>query len=501
MKATKILSLILAAIMLCSVFLISCAKEDPSQGNVPGNTPGGNVTPQDPNAQYDAEIKNLNEHEFRFIVRGTGNTVLDANEVYAEQPNGEKVNDAVFARNMQLADKYNCTIAEDRVSNVANATREPLQAGEYVADFLYDGCNTMRSLAIAGLLADATTLDNINLDKVWWDQYCINSMNLGGKVFYLTGDAATLDERASWILYYNKDIMAEYDPSINLYQEVRDGKWTVDRMYQLVDATARDDGDGVWVAGKDRFGYVTEAYTNYVHVVGCGVTVSNVSSSGDVEIPAQPKPELLAAWEACRNLLTTQKRLTSWASANFRDGLATFYACHLGTAMNAGSMIVSYGYLPFPKMNEQQSEYFTTGTMYSVGVYSIPVTVDNCEDWETNGFTSGREQAAYFLEAFSYYSMSTLTPAFMDEVVGKQAVKDTDSIEMLEISLKNKIYDPIVGANMGSMQSLFQTCGSGAYDTPGTDENYDTFVSTYTSRVLSARKELQDYIQYLNAGV
>ncbi len=498
MNAKRILSLILAVIMLCSLFLVSCGKDDKDKGGQAGSVVEGEA--QNENEVYDAEIKNLNGHEVRFVVRHNNASHLSVNEVYAEAPNGDKVNDAVFARNAQLADKYNFTIVEQRYEEVAKSVREPLIAGEYVADLILGVARDVRSLAAANLLVDLAVLDNINLEKVWYDQNSLAGMNVGGKVFFVNGDGCTLDDRASWIMFFNKDWVEEYDMTLNLYDVVEEGKWTIDLMVEIMNGSAKDlDGDGTIVPGTDRMGYTGEWYNNWVHVAGCGVTLSRISSSGETEIPAQPKPELLEAWEACRPLITSPYREVSDMSARLRNGFSTFYACNLGTILYSGQTTQSLGVLPFPKKNAEQDKYYNSPAFGQLATFCIPTTVDNCEDWETNGFTSGREQAAYILDAFSYYSRLTLTPAFYDQVILKQSIRDAESAKMVEYALENKLYDPVVGYNFGGMYRIFEECGSpGAKGSVGSDEKYDTFVSTYASRYSAARKALQEYLTYIN---
>ena len=102
--------------------------------------------------------------------------------------------------------------------------------------------------------------------------------------------------------------------------------------------------------------------------------------------------------------------------------------------------------------------------------------------------------------------MDTLEVAFYEQVVKFQVVKDSQSAEMMEIALKNKVYDPVVIFNFGQIgTSLFAAAGSdgGRADGKGTavkgsDVNYDTLVSLYESRLSAARKQLQKYIDYIS---
>lgn len=500
MKATKILSLILAAVMLCSCFLVGCGGDEGKKGD------GGEVI-LNTNEVDESKVLDLkplgeggfNGHTFRFISRKVSSPQLVTHEIFAEGLNGEKVNDAVFTRNSQIEKEYNCKIEEEQTGDPAGSVREPLIAGEYVCDFLFDTSRDLRTLAASNLLADFSVLENVNLEKAWYDQNSLNGMNIGNKVFFLVGDAATGDDRASWITWFNKDHMEEYDSEINLYDEVRAGKWTVDRLYELMVSTAKDlNGDGILMCGEDRMGYISERYCNFGHVLACGITMGNVDDAGNWIIPTTPKQELLDAWTALKPLLTSPAREVSAQIQHFNKGLGTFYSGNLGTALEVVESTYRIGALPMPKLNEDQKDY-ATGVYYSQLVaYSIPNTCDGAEDWATNGFSSGVEQAAYFFEVFSYYSMNLLTPAFYNQVLLKQSASDLDSAEMIEIAMKNKVYDPIAGYSFGGI-NIYSLVGSNNQNNiPGTDVNYETFVSNYESRVNAARKALQNYINFIN---
>ncbi len=499
MKATRILSLILAIVMLSTSFLfVACAKEEEEGGK--GGGVAVNTEAEDESKKYTAEIKNLNGHEFHFLTRGTNPTShLATHAVYAETTNGEKVNDAVYARNAQLAEKYNCTITEERYSNPGASARESLIAGDYVADFIMGTAYQTRTLASAGLLVDFNTLENIDLTKAWWDQNAMAGMNVGGKTFFITGDAATLDDRGSWIMYVNRDILHIYDPNLDIYDVVRKGEWTLEYMAKIMSETAADmDGDGqITKIGTDRFGYTGERNNNWYHIAAQNITLAKPTPSGDFEIFPTLGSDLLTAWEAARKVLASPYRIVSDTGNYFRNNLSTFWGCNVGTMLNAGNVTINIGFLPLPKQSVEQDKYYTAVEYIQLGSYCIPYSVEQAEDWETNGFTSGAEQCAYFLEAFAYYSMQILTPAFYDQVIMKQSVRDAESAEMVRMALENKMYDPVVGYDMGSTMAIFKgACGSAGEI--ANDLEYDGISTLYDARYQAARKALNDYIKYIN---
>ena len=502
MKHLKILSMLLAILMLLPMVLAGCAKDDGGK-----NSPGQDVNvvkeTEDKSSVYDSEIHDMHGHEFWFLVRETTHQHLATNEVYAEELNGDKVNDAVFRRNALLEEKYNCKIYEERNANPSTAIREQLIAGEYQYDFIYHGVSSLRPLSASNLLVDFYEIESIDLSKTWWDMNAVLGFSIAGKAYYVTGAGGTLDERASWVIYFNKDFIEKADLE-SPYDLVRKGQWTIDKMYDYMMECKEDlNGDGVYEIGTDRFGYVGEQLNNWMHVAACNVHLSRMSADGDIEIPATVNKDVLNAWNALRPLLTSEYRNVT-DNGGFGAGLAVFYGCNAGVLLNLAKKSINWGVVPMPKLNEEQEEYWTSVNSGWCYGYAIPVTTDSTPDYEQNGFTSGREQAAYFLEAFFYQSLGTLQTAFYDQVLKYQVVKDSQSSEMLDIAFKNKLYDPVVIFNFGSIgTTLFSQTGSngsggaGYGSFKGTDVNYDTLVSTYESRVEAARKALSNYINYI----
>ena len=497
MKSTKILALVLALLMLLPLAFAGCSKAKEETKTNEGNKP------VDTSGLYTADIKDLHGHEFIFLTRSTTHGHLSVNEIYAEELNGDKVNDAVYKRNSNLEATYNCKITQETNDNPASSVKEQLISGEYVYDYIYAGVASLRNLSASNLLVDYNELENVDLSKAWWDRNAIDGFTIAGKSFYVTGSGGTMDERASWAIYFNQDIVERADLETP-YELVRRGEWTVDKMYEYMMATKEDlDGDGIWTVNKDRFGYIGEPINNWMHVAACGLRLSRVTEDGEIDLPATVNKDVQAAWAALKPLLTSEYRMVT--DTGFSKGYGTFYGCLSAVIFNISKNDIKWGVLPMPKLNAEQEEYWTSIHSGWCFGYSIPVTTDLAQDAETNGFESGREQAGYFLEAFFYQSMGTLETAYYDQVVKYQVMKDSNSAEMMEIALKNKIYDPVVIFDFGKIgSSLFKEVGSvggksgdNGTAVKGSDVNYDTLVSTYESRLTAARKALQKYITYV----
>ncbi len=446
--------------------------------------------------------RDLGGHEFRFTVRDTENVFINTNEVYAAAETGDKVNDAVFKRNALLAVKFNCSISERREINAAAAVREGLLAGEYVCDFIYTNVDMLRTLK--GLLVDLNTVKTLDLDRDFWDQHFREGFETGGKLFFATGDAGTADDRAAFILLCNRRILRENgcDP----YALVTAGEWTVEKMYEMSEACWEDrDGDGVFSPnGVDVAAYFGESSMNWIHAAACGARLSEKDASGGLTLPDRLSEDLLQIWSELRPLLTSPHRVISDRGTLFRSGKATFFGVSCGNILaNFADGAMDLGFLPFPKRSAEQAEYLTSVRGYGVAAYAIPVTVNAMPD--AAGFESGAELCGYFLNAFAYESQTYVTLALYDQLLRKQSVRDEESIEMLVLALKNKVYDPVVMFNFGSIGSIFAACSTGvdhgtSFSVPqaASDACYDLLSDLYGSRLAAARESLARYLDLID---
>ena len=88
-----------------------------------------------------------------------------------------------------------------------------------------------------------------------------------------------------------------------------------------------------------------------------------------------------------------------------------------------------------------------------------------------------------------------MTPAFYDQVLMKQSVRDPESAKNLEMCLDTDriILDPVMLFDFGDLGYQIFYDLSTKTSAPADDLSWETFVSNYSSRVLSARKALTEY--------
>ncbi len=331
--------------------------------------------------------KDLGGHEFVFLVRDSEYADLNTNEVYAASKNGDRVSDAVYRRNLLLEERFHCRIREERAgNNVAAAVKDSLIAGIYCCDFIYGSVLSIHSLAVAGLLADLNAVEALDLEKSWWDPNFSEGLEIRGKLFCAAGDAGTADERAAWIVLFNREILRENgcgDP----YELVTAGEWTVDKMFEIGENCWSDkDGDGVFSPnGEDAAAYISENDANWAHVAACGGRLSEKDASGGFVLPDRLSTEMTVIWEELRPLLTDPHRHVPGSvgaaedtCAAFLEGGGAFCGVSCGVLLRFfADSAMDFGVLPFPKRSAAQAEYLASVSPGVVSAYAIPLTADH----------------------------------------------------------------------------------------------------------------------------
>ena len=105
-------------------------------------------------------------------------------------------------------------------------------------------------------------------------------------------------------------------------------------------------------------------------------------------------------------------------------------------------METDFGIIPYPKYDENQSEYYNLISTILVPGVSVPVT--NAEP----------EKAGLILEAMAYYSVDTLTAAYYDNALHTRYVRDEESGDMLDIIFSTRVYDLGFISNVGGLGQL-----------------------------------------------
>ena len=139
-------------------------------------------------------------------------------DIWTEGETGERINDAVFQRNLLMEDRFGVKVAERLEGDPQAVMRTAVTSGADEFAILQTTVQNQAANAIGGLTLDMAHLPYLNFDKAWWDTSATRSLTVAGKVYYAIGDSQLNAKKATWGVLFNKRLVS--DAGIpNLYDQ------------------------------------------------------------------------------------------------------------------------------------------------------------------------------------------------------------------------------------------------------------------------------------------
>jgi len=428
-QITTALALLMAAFNL----MTACSSDDKSANNTASET--NTVTASETTTAEILPIIEENYNGKSIHILLWQNSLLPATE-----ENGDIINDAVYARNLLIEEKYNVDFSY-RVENGSvgdfnewyNLASSSIMAGDNAFQLVGGYGYRLREFGLDGNWANLLESDSIDFENEWWPSNLIEASNLGGAMYFAVGNIEPDYYDDVYAIFFNKSLASSYGIN-DLYTQVKDGKWTVDELIKYSSLFSSDiNGDGTMTI-EDRYGFTVRTSMG----VDSFLSSSNIKSC---ESDENGVPRLLGLSEKyvtlCDKLYEFIKNSGSvyYDSTIFIDSLdlftndrAMFFSSNIQNAGILRSMENDFGIIPYPKYDEEQDQYYTYNAIGNVTSYQIPITAD-------------AEMVGTILEAMGYYGWRDIRPQYFDIALKVKGVRDEDSSQMLDIIFDNVTYD------------------------------------------------------------
>ena len=428
------LSLFLCAVMLLTVILTAaaCGKSDSSTETTTASTTAvaadtttateattaaPEVDPYEP-AQENFGDANGNPTDFVMAVRANRYGYL-----FDDGSSPERVNAAAYQRNAMIEERYNIKISIVEMTETADAWNTAL----LTSDGAYDlGCfDYWWGIEQNGLLYDLMSLPEIDVTDPHWYSGWNDNVTINNKLFSIAGDATLEILENIEILFFNKDIAESY--KLDLYKDVNDGKWTLDRMNEINVLVSQnlDNSD----KSDDIYGALYDLHSVPTQMYAAGMRLSNIGEDGSISIVDNTESISNVA-SAVVSLIhgggvrydsNTARSSNNQGMSIFTAGNALFYATalYLGKTLRTSDTSFDYGVLVPPKYDES-SEYITS--CYGASLFGIPLSVKDVH------------KSAVILDAINYYSNETVVDAFYEIVLKYQVADSEEDADMIQMA-------------------------------------------------------------------
>ncbi len=433
---------VLLAVLILTGILHSCAGSEPEPGapdTEPVSAPLSEPQPETEPSRADTP-DNLPELDF-----GGASTVIHSRgdaealtEIYSEELNGEAVNDAVFERNVSVEERLNVSLeclagdGWENYDNTVSAIRASVMASDGSYDIIAGWSSRIPALSLEGLFLDLNPMNYLDLAENWWSASAVRELQIGNRMYFVTGDIARSMLSAMCVYVFNQKV-AEDNQVENLYDVVKERRWTLDYVYTLTSGLYKDlngNGEGDLT---DYWGLVTSCINDAdAYMQGSLVSMMTRDEEG--------YPTLSVDEEQLADLVAKVYRL-DWenpgcyaipnAETNIRDTIAQDKALLASTRMTAvvgslGDMESDYGVLPYPMLNEAQESYGTR-VQDALSLWCIPIDAKD------------PDMSAAVMEALAAQSWRTVTPAYFDIALKSRYSRDPETSAMMDL-IKDSVY-------------------------------------------------------------
>ena len=128
-------------------------------------------------------------------------------------------------------------------------------------------------LLTSGSLSDLTLMPHFEPDSGCYDKASYDALSIAGSHYGVVSNITMNHNLLIFSAYFNKVMLDDFGID-NMYDTVRSGKWTIDRMYEIGKTVAADtDSDGLFTE-KDRYGftYIVDVSEGFLNASGVRIS-------------------------------------------------------------------------------------------------------------------------------------------------------------------------------------------------------------------------------------
>ncbi len=426
----------LAAAILTAVMLMSSGACSQNENSDKANTTAvsGAVSEPGETAQVPyADLVPKNDfggYTFTFANDPLSSEYYSAIDI--EELTGETLDDAIFERNRRVEEKYNIVI--DAVNTGApDLIRASVTAGSGDIDVGYVLQQAVMGLISGGYLRTVNSLPVIDMTKPYWDQGAQDMLMINGNMFHGYIDISFDHYESMATLFYNGKMLEDFnleDP----YELFNSGKWTMERMYDMMAAVSGDvNGDGKITVADDRLGFVGREFEYLPNLYSSGALLAEIVGEGDeISLVSNLATERIIAIGELANKLYTDKAVSAVARDDatrnmFKEGRALFFSRLLGDFRNLRDKEDDYGLILFPSYDEDTEDI----RVYIQNAFAMVIPADIPDE----------DMTGTILEALGADCYDSVMEIYFEKAVIAKGTRDANSELMLRYMREHRAFD------------------------------------------------------------
>ena len=447
----KIISCILVIVMLL-MLVVSCSEpvdQNDGQGDVTTPVAGATETtpvvdggetevPSDDNGNgyikddIPADIE-LEDKTVTFLYWEDASNI----EFFAEDQNGEGVNDALYFRNITVEDRLGVElifvpsvgkyeVQDEFLSKVTN----DITSGLCEFDVLASYSMTIASASYKGYAQDMRQFDILDFDKPWWPDNLLAESTIYDKLYFASGDISTNLLYMMYCCFFNKNIL-EDNGLESPYDLVDKNQWTLDKMIAMSENIYQDNNGNNTQDDEDTYAFNVHSsvYLDPFYF-GAGLKTMDKNSDGVPVVSADFSSEKAADLVAkVRSYLLDGNNAYISNHKVFMNGRALFSYNNVQLASKGLQDVeFNFGIVPVPKYDSAQENFYT--------VLSFPYTL-----YCISSGSQHSESAAVVLECMASEGYRQVTPVLFEVSMKYKYASDDKTSQMYDILRESTSFD------------------------------------------------------------
>lgn len=377
-----------------------------------------------------------------------------AYEIYYEDDKPDVCDEELYKRNARLQDRFNVVITPlYKAGHSAVLHTEDVRTAVMNGDDSFDV--SMIQIWMAGPMVTGGWFydlrewipyvkDSLNSGADWWSPGINTSYTIYGHQYIAVSDLNLTALQGTWCCVFNKQMVEDENIATGLgyetlYDLVKDGKWTLEKVYTIIKDRYEDNtasGTGVDLRDDtDTYGMVVSG-SWWLEIQCSAAGINLVTNDGELTPEITPFTSFTKVAEDIYNLSScsgfyqpqSKSPVDMFAENSALFVMTTFGALESDVIHDSD---VEFGVLPMPKANENQKKYHA-GSQDAMTSIEIPTT------WYDE---TRMDRVGAIVEAMSAESHRVVLPAYYDLILKHKNTRDEASIEMIEFIYEGRLYD------------------------------------------------------------
>lgn len=373
---------------------------------------------------------------FRVMTHDSSSYGSGSYEIVADEITGDACNDAVFNRNREIEFRFDAAIECMLDPNPWTTIKTTVTSG--TDD--YDLVGIYNFLAYhpinAKVVYNWTEIPNVNLDKPWHNKLANGNATINNRLYAICSDLSISSMTYTYAIFFNVNMATDYGyPSGDLYDLVKEGKWTIDKMMEVTsDMYVDTNGNGK--ADTDDtygFGYCIINPAD-VWLAAFDQPICSVVDGNSLEITFMSDKtvsilEKMLDWhynaQGFTSLGTQYDEETYFLNNKLVMAPLRFYAAY----NKLREMEEPYSIIPYPKWDEEQDSYYTNADD-KFTAFIVPITACNNLDF-----------VGTIYEALCAESYKKVYPEYYDTALKGKYSSEPATAEMVDVIMAGRNFD------------------------------------------------------------